>query len=196
MKKLALGFQNVKLNWRAVEVKSSASHGEKLLKFLLVLLHKGRWLLSFLSVLFPKSYKLGRRRTRGDARGFYGLQKTCGTRISPQGMGSKGFGSSSKFLKWWSYAYWTSLVVQMVKCPFAMHETWAWSLGWEDPLEKEMATHFSILAWRIPWTEEPGGLQSMVVWLMGKLWNLSLSSSHLQMGMTGLAFYHVAERIK
>ena len=40
-------------------------------------------------------------------------------------------------------------------------ETWVQSLGWEDPLEKEMATHSSILAWRIPWTEEPGGLQSM-----------------------------------
>ena len=42
-----------------------------------------------------------------------------------------------------------------------MRETWVQSLGWEDPLEKEMATHSSILAWRIPWTEEPGGLQSM-----------------------------------
>ena len=40
-------------------------------------------------------------------------------------------------------------------------ETWVQSLGWEDPLEKEMATHSSVLAWRIPWTEEPGGLQSM-----------------------------------
>ena len=42
-----------------------------------------------------------------------------------------------------------------------MRETWVWSLGREDPLEKEMATHSSILAWKIPWTEEPGGLQSM-----------------------------------
>ena len=40
-----------------------------------------------------------------------------------------------------------------------MQEIRVWSLGWEDPLEKEMATHSSILAWRIPWTEEPGGLQ-------------------------------------
>ena len=40
-------------------------------------------------------------------------------------------------------------------------EAWVWSLGWEDPLEKEMATHSSILPWRIPWTEEPSGLQSM-----------------------------------
>ena len=43
----------------------------------------------------------------------------------------------------------------------AMQETQVRSLGWEDGLEKEMATHFTILAWRIPWTEEPGGTQSM-----------------------------------
>ena len=49
----------------------------------------------------------------------------------------------------------------MVKHLPAMQETWVQSLGWENPLEKEMATHFSILAWRIPWTEEPGGQQSM-----------------------------------
>ena len=42
-----------------------------------------------------------------------------------------------------------------------MQETWVQSLGWEDPLEKEIATQSSILAWKIPWTEEPGGLQSM-----------------------------------
>ena len=42
-----------------------------------------------------------------------------------------------------------------------MQEIWVQSLGWEDPLEKEMATHSSILAWEIPWTEETGGLQSM-----------------------------------
>ena len=55
---------------------------------------------------------------------------------------------------------WASLVAQMVKNPPAMQETWGQSLGWEDSLEKETATHSSILAWRIPWTEEPGGLQS------------------------------------
>ena len=54
-----------------------------------------------------------------------------------------------------------SLVAQMVKHLPAMQETWVRSLGWEDPLEKEMATHASILAWEIPWTEVPGGLQSM-----------------------------------
>ena len=46
----------------------------------------------------------------------------------------------------------------MVKSPPAMQETWVPSLGWEDPLEKGMTTHSSILAWRIPWTEEPGRL--------------------------------------
>ena len=49
----------------------------------------------------------------------------------------------------------------MVKNLPAMQETWVWSLGQEDSLEKGMATHSSILAWRIPWTEEPGGLQSI-----------------------------------
>ena len=49
----------------------------------------------------------------------------------------------------------------MVKCLPAMRETWVRFLGWEDPLEEEMATHASILAWRIPWTEDPDRLQSM-----------------------------------
>ena len=47
----------------------------------------------------------------------------------------------------------------VVKNQLAMQEMWVQSLGWEDPLEKEMAAHSSILAWEIPWTEEPGGLQ-------------------------------------
>ena len=51
-------------------------------------------------------------------------------------------------------------MAQRLKRLPAMQETRVRSLGWEDPLEKEMATHSSILAWRIPWTEEPGGLQS------------------------------------
>ena len=54
---------------------------------------------------------------------------------------------------------WASLVTQLVKNPPAMWETWVQSLGWEDPLEKGMVTHSSILAWIIPGTEEPGGLQ-------------------------------------
>ena len=54
-----------------------------------------------------------------------------------------------------------SLVAQTVKNLPEKQDTWVWSLGQEDPLEKGMAAHSSILAWRIPWTEEPGGLQSM-----------------------------------
>ena len=53
----------------------------------------------------------------------------------------------------------TILVVQTVKNLPAVWETWVGSLGWEDPLEEVMATHSSVLAWRIPWTEEPGRLQ-------------------------------------
>ena len=53
-----------------------------------------------------------------------------------------------------------SLLVQMVKCLPAMRETWVRSPGWEDPLEEEMATHSSTLAWNIPWTEKPGRLPS------------------------------------
>ena len=54
-----------------------------------------------------------------------------------------------------------SLIAQSVKNLLARQETQVRLLGWEDPLEKEMATHSSILAWRIPWTEEPGRVQSM-----------------------------------
>ena len=57
--------------------------------------------------------------------------------------------------------YWAPLVAQTVKHLPAMQETQVQSLVWEDPLEKEMATHSSLVAWRIPWTEEPGRLESM-----------------------------------
>ena len=57
--------------------------------------------------------------------------------------------------------YRASLMAQMVKLLSTTQETWVRSLGREDPLEKEMAIHSSILAWEIPWTEEPGGLLSM-----------------------------------
>ena len=58
------------------------------------------------------------------------------------------------------YNIWASLMAQMVKNLPAMQETQGPSLGWEDPLKKRMVIHSSILAWRIPWTEEPGGLLS------------------------------------
>ena len=67
----------------------------------------------------------------------------------------------------WVYSFilhrflWASFVVRMVQKISAMQEAQAPSLGWEDPLEKGMAIHFSILAWRIPWTEKPGWLQSV-----------------------------------
>ena len=55
----------------------------------------------------------------------------------------------------------SSLVAQTVKCLSTMQETWVRSLGQEDPLEKEMAIHSRTIAWKIPWTEEPGSLQSL-----------------------------------
>ena len=67
----------------------------------------------------------------------------------------------------------TCLMAQQVKNLPAMQETQktqVWSLGWEDPLEEEMATHSSILDWKIPWTEEPGGLQSKGSQRVGHIW--------------------------
>ena len=71
--------------------------------------------------------------------------------------------------------YWASLVAQRVKCLPAMWETRVRSLGREDPLEMEMATHSSPLAWRIPWTEEPERLQSTGSQRVGHDWATSLS---------------------
>ena len=77
----------------------------------------------------------------------------------------KALSASSKALLWgfeiFTLGPGASLIAQSVKNLLAMQETWVWFMGLEDPLKKEMATHSSILAWRIPWTEEPGGLQSM-----------------------------------
>ena len=68
----------------------------------------------------------------------------------------------------------TSLVAQLVKSLLVMREIWIWSLGRKDPLEKEMATYPSIPAWRIPWTEEPGGLQSVGLQRVGHDWVINL----------------------
>ena len=65
---------------------------------------------------------------------------------------------------------WASLGAQMVKNLPAIQETQVWSLGWEDPLAKGTATYSTILAWRIPWTEEPGGLRSMGLQRAGYDW--------------------------
>ena len=80
---------------------------------------------------------------------------------------------------------WASLVAQRLKRLSAMQETWVRSLGWEDLLEKEMATHSSILAWRIPWTEKPGGLQST-----GSQKSRTRLSDFTSLGDTGVAKTH------
>ena len=67
--------------------------------------------------------------------------------------------------------WWASPLAQVVKNPPAMGEAWVPSLGWEDPLEEGMAPRSSILAWRIPWTEEPDGLQSMGLYVILQLSN-------------------------
>ena len=75
-----------------------------------------------------------------------------------------------------------SLVAQRIKHLPAMQETWVRPLVWEDPLEKEMATHSSIPAWRIPWTEEPGGLQSAGSQRVGHDW----ATSHTHKELTNI----------
>ena len=77
----------------------------------------------------------------------------------------------------WASPIGASLVAQRIKCLPAMQETRVQSLGQEDPLEKEMATHSSILAWKIPWTEKPSKLQSMGSQRVGHDWATSLSIS-------------------
>ena len=81
--------------------------------------------------------------------------------------------------RWFMRYFRTSLVAQMIKRLPTMQETWVRSLGWEDLLEKEMATHSSTLAWRIPWMEEPGGLKSMGSQRVGHDWATSISLSLL-----------------
>ena len=63
--------------------------------------------------------------------------------------------------KYKTFEYWASSVAQMIKNPPAMQKTWVQSPDWEDPLKEGTATHSTVLAQRIPWTEEPGRLQSM-----------------------------------
>ena len=76
-------------------------------------------------------------------------------------------------------------MAQRLKGLPAMWETWVRSLGREDPLEKEMATLFSIVAWRIPWTQEPGGQQSTGLQRVRHDWETSLSLSHFMRGFPG-----------
>ena len=81
-----------------------------------------------------------------------------------------------------------SLVAQIVKNLPAVQETWVWSLGLEDPLKKGMATHFSILAWRIPWTEEPAGLRSMGSQRVGQDWVTFAFSAFVILGFQEIDF--------
>ena len=80
-------------------------------------------------------------------------------------------------------------MAQRLKHLSLMLETWVQSLGQEDPLEKEMATHSSILAWRIPWTEEPGGLQSTGSQSQTRLSNLTFSDLSYSVPVTLLTLY-------
>ena len=93
----------------------------------------------------------------------------------------------------------TSLVAQMVKHLSTMQETWVQSLGWEDLLEKEMATHSSILAWKTPWTEEPCRLQSMGSQRARHDWATSLSFQKINSYNPSLPkmkfYYHIALQI-
>ena len=82
---------------------------------------------------------------------------------------------------------WASLVSQMVKNLPAMRETWVQSPGQEDPLEKEMAAHSGVLAWEIPWREEPSRLQSMGSQKVGQDWatnNFTFHGEHLEDDLT------------
>ena len=82
-------------------------------------------------------------------------------------------------------------MAQMVGSPPAMQETWVWSLGWEDPLEEGMAALSSTLAWRIPWTEEPGGLQPVGSQRVGHDWATKQSTRSLNIlkYVTGFLFH-------
>ena len=95
------------------------------------------------------------------------------------------------------YNFGASLVAQLVKNLPAVQETRVWSLGWEDPLEKEMATHSSILAWKISWTEKPGGLQSLGSQRVGHDWatNTYLHSVNIYWTMKLQYFGHFMRRV-
>ena len=83
----------------------------------------------------------------------------------------------------------TSLVAQTIKCLPTTWKTWVWSLGWEDPLEKEMTTHSSILAWKIPSTKDPGRLQSMGSQSVRHNWATSLSFLFLSRRRSSATYY-------
>ena len=112
---------------------------------------------------------------------------------------------SGTFPHWWTHhwLHWitlgllhirVSLVVEIVKTLPTVQETPVWSLGWEDSLEKGMTTHSSVLAWRIPWTEEPGGLQSMELPMVGCDW-VALTLPHLYFKHSLLSLFLFIDRL-
>ena len=89
------------------------------------------------------------------------------------------------FLGFWGFFLRASLLAQSIKNLPAVQETWVRSLGWEGPLETEMATHSSILAWKISWTQEPGGLQSMGSQRVGHDWATNINTLHFLVFASG-----------
>ena len=90
-----------------------------------------------------------------------------GSLLSPEAQGAQCCDSTAKICHHIK-SHWASLEAQIVKNLSTMQKILVHSLGWEEPLEKEMATHSSILAWKNPWTEEPGGLQSLGLQRVGQ----------------------------
>ena len=97
--------------------------------------------------------------SNGDTSSFAGQESACNAE-DPSSIPELGR-SPGEGIGYPLQYFQASPVGQLGKNPPAMRETWVQPLGWEDPLEREMATHSSRIAWRISWTEEPGGLQSM-----------------------------------
>ena len=132
--------------------------------------------------VYVYSERSGHQKTRADwTMGFVGqfpgMPAVCETHILITEIARliTGFNQQNQFpLSLSRHLSTASWVAKRVKCLPAMREDWVWSLGWEDPLEKEMATHSSTLAWKIPWTEEPGRLQSMGSQRVGHDWQTTL----------------------
>ena len=106
-------------------------------------------------------------------------QNSCVEFLTPIGMVLGG----GEFEKWWGHESGGSLVAQIVKNPPAMQETLVGFLGGEDPLEKEMAIPSTILAWEIPWTMEPGRLQSVQLQRVGHDWATNTNTLGLEGGI-------------
>ena len=100
------------------------------------------------------------------------------------------------FFFWYPELYYASLVVQIVKNPPAMQETQTRPLGQEDPLEKEMAVHSSVLAWRIPWTEETGRLRSMGSQRVRRNWVTNTTTGNIVDASCGISYWIKLSKIQ